>query len=49
MKTIPRPQLKSAVRLTAREMNDLRFSQKHTVLTPAQLEKLASSREIKQA
>lgn len=44
MKKIIRPQLKSAVRLSAREMNQLRFSLKHTVLTPQQLEKLASSR-----
>lgn len=38
MPTTPRhidhPRLKSAVRLTPREMNDLRFSRKHTILTP---------------
>ncbi|MDE5828212.1 MAG: hypothetical protein K2H57_11625 [Duncaniella sp.] len=37
------PQIKSAVRLTAREMNALRFSEKHTILTPEQLERLARS------
>lgn len=42
MKKIVRPELKSAVKLTPREMNDIRFSRKHTVLTPAQLEKLAA-------
>lgn len=37
------PQLKSATTLTAREMNALRFSDKHTILTPEQLERLARS------
>ena len=41
-KQIKRPQLTSAVRLTAREMNDIHFSHKRTVLTPAQLEKIAA-------
>ena len=41
-KQIERPQLTSAVRLTAREMNDIHFSHKRTVLTPAQLEKIAA-------
>ncbi|MDE5962138.1 MAG: hypothetical protein K2H08_10570 [Duncaniella sp.] len=44
MKKINRPQLKSATRLSASEMNRLRLSQNHTVLTPEQLAKLASSR-----
>lgn len=44
MKTITRPNLKSAVKLSAREMNALRFSQKHTVLTPEQLENITASK-----
>ncbi len=36
---IDRPVLKSAVWLTPREMNDLRFSTKHTILTPELLKK----------
>ena len=39
MKRIQRPHLTNAVRLSAREMNSLHFSPKHTVLTPALLEK----------
>ncbi len=44
MKKITRPQLTDAVKLTPRELNDMRFSQKHTVLTPEQLEKLAAGK-----
>lgn len=44
MKRIIRPQLTDAVKLTARELNDMCFSQKHTVLTPEQLEKIAKAR-----
>ena len=44
MKTITRPHLKSAVKLSAREMKALRFSQKHTVLTPEQLENITASK-----
>ncbi|WP_304977042.1 hypothetical protein [Duncaniella muris] len=44
MKRIQRPQLTNAVRLSAREMNSLHFSPKHTVLTPALLEKMAGGR-----
>lgn len=41
VKKIIRPQLASAVKLTPREMNDIRFSSKHTVLSPEQLAKLS--------
>ncbi|MDE5672654.1 MAG: hypothetical protein K2I02_04810 [Duncaniella sp.] len=44
MKKINRPQLKSATRLSASEMNRLRLAQNHTVRTPEQPAKLASSR-----
>ena len=44
MKKITRPQLPDAVKLTPRELNDMRFSQKRTVLTPEQLEKLATGK-----
>ena len=39
---IPHPDLKSAVRLNAAELNRIRFGNKHTVLTPEQLEHLAA-------
>lgn len=44
MKKIQHPQLTNAVRLSAREMNSLHFSPKHTVLTPALLEKMAGGK-----
>ncbi len=46
MKIIPRPELKSAVRLSAMDLNKIRFSSKHTVLTPAMLEKFASRGDV---
>ncbi|MCM1355898.1 MAG: hypothetical protein NC212_05795 [Staphylococcus sp.] len=45
VKKIIRPQLKSAVKLSPREMNNIRFSSKHTVLSPKQLGKLSRQRE----
>lgn len=35
------PDLKNARKLTALELNSLRYENKHTLLTPAQLEVLA--------
>lgn len=43
MKQIVRPNLKNAVRLTPREMNELHFSQKHTILTPDKLKKASKA------
>ena len=43
MKHIPRPVLTGAKVLTAAELNKIHFSDKHTRLTPAQLNKLARS------
>lgn len=36
-KQIKRVEIEDAVKLTPREMNELHFSKKHTVLTPEQL------------
>lgn len=43
MKTIIPPKLTSATRLTPLELNHIHFSNKRTVLTPAQLERIASA------
>ncbi|MCM1076666.1 MAG: hypothetical protein NC411_04820 [Bacteroides sp.] len=40
-KQVKRVEIKGAVKLSAREMNSLHFSKKHTVLTPEQLAKMA--------
>lgn len=42
-KHIPRPTLSSATPLRAPELNNIRFSDKHTPLTPEILEKAARS------
>lgn len=47
IKNIPRPELPGAVRLTAIQLNALHFQEKRTLLTPAQLEKLAASSPAK--
>lgn len=38
MKNIPHPQLDSATEMTAADENRIRFSGKHTVLTPQTLD-----------
>lgn len=43
MKTIIPPKLTSATRLMPLELNHIHFSNKRTVLTPAQLERMASA------
>ena len=43
MKRIVKPELTDAKVLSPLELNKYRFSDKHTVLTPDQLEKLAAS------
>ena len=43
MKRIVKPELTDAKELSPLELNKYRFSDKHTVLTPDQLEKLAAS------
>ena len=43
MKRIHRPTLETARVLSALELNNYRFSGKHTVLTPELLEKMAAS------
>ncbi len=45
VKTISRPDLKSASELPPTELNKIRFSAKRTVLTPERLEKMRSSEE----
>ena len=47
MKRIHRPTLESARVLSALELNNYRFSGKHTVLTPELLEKMAASAQRK--
>lgn len=47
MKRIHRPTLESARMLSALELNNYRFSGKHTVLTPELLEKMAASAQRK--
>lgn len=42
-KQIPRPQLENAVKLTALQLNALRPTDKHTVLTPELLKKTADN------
>lgn len=42
MKTIPEPNLKSGVVLSAVKMNSIHFGGRHTVLTRDQLEKMAA-------
>lgn len=49
MKRIHRPTLESARVLSALELNNYRFSGKHTVLTPELLEKMAASSQRKNA
>lgn len=43
IKQIPRPELKSARKMTPLELNNIRIGKKHTVLTPEQLEELSRS------
>ena len=47
MKLIHRPTLESAHELSALELNNYHFSDKHTVLTPELLEKMAASAQRK--
>lgn len=47
MKRIHRPTLETARVLSALELNNYRFSGKHTVLTPELLEKMAASAQRK--
>lgn len=47
MKRIHRPTLETARELSALELNNYRFSGKHTVLTPELLEKMAASAQRK--
>ena len=47
MKRIHRPTLETARLLSALELNNYRFSGKHTVLTPELLEKMAASAQRK--
>lgn len=49
MKRIHRPTLETARVLSAMELNNYRFSGKHTVLTPELLEKMAASAQRKNA
>lgn len=49
MKRIHRPTLESARVLSALELNNYRFSGKHTVLTPELLEKMAASVQRKKS
>lgn len=49
MKRIHRPTLETARVLSALELNNYRFSGKHTVLTPELLEKMAASAQRKNA
>ncbi|MCM1520611.1 MAG: hypothetical protein NC098_07470 [Lachnoclostridium sp.] len=50
MKTIPHPELKSATRLTAAQLNHLHFGGEHTRLTPSYLKSIATaSHAVKQA
>lgn len=44
MKKIPHVEIKDAVKLSAMDLNKIRFSEKRTVLTPDVLEKIASRR-----
>ena len=44
IKTIPKPELKSAKPLSPLEMNAIHFDKKHTVLTPELLEKIQSQK-----
>lgn len=37
IKTIPRPEFKSAQKLTPLQLNSFRYQKKHTLLTPSQL------------
>lgn len=39
MKQIPHPQLDKATRLTAADLNKMKFDPRHTLLTPELLEK----------
>lgn len=52
VKIIPHPALDSARKLSPMELNNIKFSQKRTILTPAMLDKLAakasSADEVKQ-
>lgn len=47
MKRIHRPTLETARVLSGLELNNYRFSDKHTVLTPELLEKMAASAQRK--
>lgn len=44
-KTIPHPQFTSARRLKPLEMNALRCHRQHSVLTPEQLDRIASAQK----
>ncbi|MBD5345218.1 MAG: hypothetical protein HDR90_09610 [Bacteroides sp.] len=48
IKIIPRPQLQSATRLSALQLNGFRCEKKHTLFTPEQLEKIAREAETSQ-
>ncbi|MBD5356782.1 MAG: hypothetical protein HDR88_07240 [Bacteroides sp.] len=43
IKQIPRPELKSARRLSPLQLNTMRCDKRHSVLTPEQVEKLSAA------
>ena len=45
IKQIPRPQLNGARRLSALQLNRIAYEERHSVLTPDQLQSLAASAE----
>lgn len=42
--SIPHPNLKAAVKLSALQLNDIKIEDKHTVLTPKLLKQMASQK-----
>ncbi len=46
VKTIQRPDIAGACVLTAAQLNKYRFSDRHTVLTPELLEKMAKNSKL---